>query len=149
VRRGNEQSDRLLVVWALPSRLIGKIGPIPSEVQLDIMSTAWATLRRLRGQPCNLLMLHLELPDSTGPALAARVRILHSDLPIVLTTDRIEAVEIGMNLGSLRLVGPLAIPVCWSEVLDRVVAGNRRYEVEAVDLLGVGRMMGQPVAQGK
>ncbi len=112
--------DPVRVVWALPSRLINRIEAVPSNVELDIMSTAWATLRRLRGQPCHLLLLNLELPDSTGPALAARVRILHSDLPIVLTTDRSEKPELGMNLAALRLLGPFTIPVPWSVLLDRV-----------------------------
>lgn len=126
MRKRGDEIDRLLVVWSLPSRLIGKIGSVPPHVQLDVMSTAWATLRRLRGQPCHLLLIHLELPDSTGPALAARVRILHSELPIVLTTDRVDDAELGMNLASLRLIGPLQMPVSWPVLLDRVVTPGGR-----------------------
>ncbi len=150
MRRGNDQSGRILVVWALPSRLINRIGPVPPDVHLDIMSSAWATLRRLRGQPCHLLLLHLDLPDSTGPALAARVRILHSELPIVLTSDRSQEVELGMNLGSLRLMGPLAIPICWSHVLDRVAVPPVREDVVGVGAAVARRPLEeqQPVAHG-
>ena len=113
-------NSQAAVVWGLPSRLIGRIGPVPPNVQLDVMSTAWTLLRRLRGQPCHLLLVHWELPDATGPALAARVRILHSELPIVLTTDREDLPEAGMNLVSLRVVGPMVMPVSWPLLLERV-----------------------------
>jgi DNA-binding response OmpR family regulator len=149
VRRGKEQAPRIVVVWALPSRLITRIGTVPSYVQLDVMSTAWATLRRLRGQLCHLLLLHLDLPDSTGPALAARVRILHSALPIVLTTDRADDVELGMNLASLRLMGPLQMPVCWAHLLERVLLSSARRDVDSRHPVETGYVREQPVAQGK
>jgi CheY-like chemotaxis protein len=144
VRSRGSESSRVLVVWSLPSRLISKIGPVPPQVQLDVMSTAWATLRRLRGQPCDLLLLHLDLPDSTGPALAARVRILHSELPIVLTTDRDEMPELGMNLAALRLMGPLAIPVSWPVLLERVAGRAARPSSVEAKLAVAGRVAEQP-----
>ncbi len=116
----NEEANRISVVWGLPSRLIGQIGPVPPHVQLDVISTAWALLRRVRGQPCHLLLVHWELSDSTGPAVAARVRILHSDLPIVLTTDGSDLPELGMDLGALRVIGPLQMPIYWPHLLERV-----------------------------
>ncbi|MBN1345381.1 MAG: hypothetical protein JXQ73_21995 [Phycisphaerae bacterium] len=128
MRKPSTHPDRIAVVWALPSRLIGQIGPVPDHVQLDVISTAWALLRRVRGQPCHLLLINWELPDSTGPALAARIRILHSDLPIVLTTDRADLPEVGMDLGSLRVIGPLQMPVYWPHLLERVGAAARGRE---------------------
>ncbi len=117
------QPEQIAAVWALPSRLIGLIGPVPHHVHLDVMSTAWALLRRLRGQPCQLLLIHWELPDSTGPALAARVRLLHSEMPIVITTDRTDLAEPGMNLAAVRVMGPLQMPVYWPHLLERVASG--------------------------
>ena len=113
---------RVSVVWGLPSQLIDQIGSIPTYVQLDVISTAWALLRRLRGQPCDLLVIHWELPDSTGPALAARVRLLRSELPIVLTADGKDLPEPGVDLAALRVVGPLPIPIQWSHLLEGVLA---------------------------
>ncbi len=118
--RTEGESTKLSVVWGLPSRLIGQIGSVPDHVQLDVISTAWALLRRVRGQPCDLLMIHWELADSTGPAVAARVRILHSELPIVLTTDPSEEPELGMDLAALRVLGPMRMPVYWPHLLERV-----------------------------
>ena len=117
------QPEYLTAVWGLPSRLIGLIGPVPQHVHLDVMSTAWALLRRLRGQPCHLLLIHWELPDSTGPALAARVRLLHSEMPIVITTDRTDLPEPGMNLAAVRVMGPLQMPVHWPHLLERAASG--------------------------
>ncbi len=57
--------------------------------------------------------------------MPARIRILHSDLPIVLTTDRADLPEVGMDLGSLRVLGPLQMPVCWPHLLERVGAAAR------------------------
>lgn len=128
----NQQTSCISVVWGLPSRLIGEIGPVPPHIQLDVISTAWALLRRVRGQPCHLLLVHWELADSTGPALAARVRILHSDLPIVLTTDGSELPELGMDLGALRVIGPLQMPIYWPHLLERVA---RREPGAAADRL--------------
>jgi hypothetical protein len=114
------KAKHVSVVWGLPSRFINRIGPVPQDVQLDVLSTGWLLLRRLRGQPCSLLLIHWELPDTTGPALAARVRILRSDLPILLTTDRADLPQPGMDLGSIRVLGPLHMPFDWSVLLERV-----------------------------
>lgn len=139
-----EEANRISVVWGLPSRLIGQIGPVPSHVQLDVISTAWALLRRVRGQPCHLLLVHWELPDSTGPALAARVRMLHSNLPIVLTIDRPDMPELGMDLAPLRVIGPLQMPIHWPQLLERVSVVASRDEA-----YGVFEPGGQTVKPGQ
>lgn len=130
------ERGRIPVVWGLPSHLISSVGEVPLNVELDIISTGWATLRRLRGQPCDLLLVHWDLPDSTGPSLAGRVRLLHSVLPIVLTTETNLSHEMVADLISLRVMGPLRMPVNWSALLERFeVAGADR---RAGGLVGSG-----------
>jgi len=127
------EQDRISVVWGLPSRLIGRISSVPPHVELDVMSTGWALLRRIRGQPCDLLLIHSELPDSTGSALAARVRLLHSELPIVLTTDRSDLPEPGLDLTSLQVIGPLQMSIHWPDLLGGLAGRRAGRDAEALN----------------
>lgn len=102
----------------------------PPPVDLIQVRTIAAALERLRGVHCDVCLLDLNLPDSTGTASVARLVAEHLALPIVVITGLAEPLAIAVaELGAEEFLSkPDLTPALLWEKLQIAIARHARQQ---------------------
>jgi diguanylate cyclase (GGDEF)-like protein/PAS domain S-box-containing protein len=114
----------------LTARLLMQAALEKSDFEVVLAEDGEDALRLFREQPCDLVMLDLEMPGLTGYEVCSRLREdVGKELPIVVVTglDDLKSIERAFEIGATDFI---AKPINWALVGHRVRYLFRAYLVQ-------------------
>ncbi len=115
------QAIRILVVDdELTARLLMRAALEKAGFEVFLAENGADALRQFRAQPCDLVMLDVEMPGMNGYQVCAALRTdVGDELPIVMVTgmDDLQSVELAFDAGATDF---MAKPINWALISHRV-----------------------------
>jgi CheY-like chemotaxis protein len=85
------------------------------EYQIVLAQNGFAALNSFKRQPFDLVLTDYQMPGMTGIDLAANIRHLSPQTPIVLMSGELSEAEAESKAQELRLDGYLEKPIVWDK----------------------------------